>query len=406
MRQTISLGLSREHLQAYLEATGYWGTAELRRRNAYVLSPSAYVLSPRQKTQLDRLSQATFGAVCRLSGHLSKLAGEHSLTNPDAQFLSLARTGLRGLLSPAEIAGAAPPLLKVDLVQDEEGKFFIAEADAYNPRGFGYMALLDGSIPNSLKRSGPGIAAVADLMRKQEVCTAAEWLIIVSEQERFYKPAFEVFRSVLARHGVYARIVDEAGIDKELFGTETIHVFVIPETLNRNTEGREHLLDRFRQGTARVFYPPAAYLGSKAFLPYLAQQENMAEFVPPCSLVSRKIDPLLVCNGYPAVLKGVMSSGMKQVIFSGADPDMFEKTLAEARSTKRPTWVMQREVKQKPVPVVVFFDDGTGCIERDYYLRITAYIGESGLVGAEVTGRTDPKVHGAPDCIQIPTILG
>ena len=180
MRQTVNLGLSREHLQMYLEATGYWGTSERRHRNAYVLSPSAYVISPEQKTQLNRLSQATFGAVCRLSGHLSGLAGERSLTNTDAQFLSLVRTGLRGLLSPAEIAGAAPPLLKVDLVQDEEGKYFIAEVDAYNPRGFGYMALLDGSIPNSLKRSGPGIAAVADLMRIQEPCAAAARLLIAS----------------------------------------------------------------------------------------------------------------------------------------------------------------------------------------------------------------------------------
>ena len=241
MRQTISLGLSREHLQAYLEATGYWGTAELRRRNAYVLSPSAYVLSPRQKTQLDRLSQATFGAVCRLSGHLSKLAGEHSLTNPDAQFLSLARTGLRGLPSPAEIAGAAPPLLIVDLVQDEEGKFFIAEADAYNPRGFGYMALLDGSMPNSLKRSGR-IAAVADLMRKQEVCTAAECHHRFGAGTLLW-PAFEVFRAYSP--GTMSRPDSRRGGMTKNSSTEAIHVFVIPETLNRSTEGREHLLDRF-----------------------------------------------------------------------------------------------------------------------------------------------------------------
>ena len=38
---------------------------------------------------------------------------------------------------------------------------------------------------------------------------------------------------------------------------------------------------------------------------------------------------------------------------------MFE-TLTEARSTKRPTWCAREVVK--PVPVVVFFDDGTGCM--------------------------------------------
>lgn len=404
MAQAADLGILRPHLDSYLEGTGYWGDAERRRRNAYVLSPCAYVITPEQKKQLDRLSTTTFSAVRTLSKYLSELAGERSLSNVDAQFLSLARTGLRGLLTPAEVAGSTPPVIKVDLVQDACGVYQIAEVDAYNPRGFGYMALLDGTVPVSYKRSGPGVDAVADMMIAQER-GETEWLIIVADQERFYRPAFEVFCSALARKGVYARLVDEADIARAVFGAGAQNVFVIPETLNQNVEGRAYLLDRYKKGDLRTFYPPAAYLGSKAFLPYLSQCEGMGEFIPACSLVSRKTDPLAVCNGSPSVLKGVMSSGMKQVIFSDADPDLHALKLAEARTLKRPSWIMQRLVEQKPIPIVVF-DDATGLTERDYYLRITAYIAESGLIGAEVTGRTDPKVHGAPDCIQIPTILG
>lgn len=403
MEQTIDLGISREHLESYLEATGYWGDAERRRRNMYVLSPSAYVISPDQKAQLDRLATATFNAVRTLSKHLSHLAGERSLSNKDAVFLALAGSGLRGLLGPKEIMGNMPPCLKVDLVQDERGVYQIAEVDAYNPRGFGYMALLDESMPNSFTRSGPGIRAVTDMMI--EVGGEGEWVIIVSEHERFYKPAFDVFRRALARYGVYARLVDESDIGTALYGTDVQNVFVIPESLNQNVDGRAYLLDRYQKGQVRLFYPPAAYLGSKAFLPYLAAQTCMAEFIPPCSLVSRKHDPLLVCNGYPSVLKGVMSSGMKQVIFSDADPELFAAKFAEARSLKRPSWILQKLVEQKPVPIVVF-DEKSELTQRDHFLRITAYIAESGLIGAEVTGRTDPKVHGAPDCIQIPAILG
>ncbi|MDB5237899.1 MAG: hypothetical protein JWM46_169 [Candidatus Kaiserbacteria bacterium] len=400
MEQTIDLGISRGHLESYLEATGYWGDAVRRRRNTYVLSPSAYVISPDQKKQLDRLSKATFNAVRTLSTHLSDLAGERSLTNKDAVFLALAGSGLRGLLGPKDIAGKVPPCLKVDLVQDERGVYQIAEVDAYNPRGFGYMALLDESMPNSFPRSGPGVSAVADLMI--EAAGEGEWAIIVSEHERFYQPAFDVFRRALAHRGVYARLVYED--DVRLLGTDIRNVFVIPESLNQNIWARAHLLDRYKRGELCLFYPPAAYLGSKAFLPYLAAQEGMAEFIPACSLVCRRVDPLLVCNGYPSVLKGVMSSGMKQVIFSDADAELFRSKFAEARSQKRPSWILQKLVSQKPIPIVVF-DEKSGLTQRDHFLRITAYISEKGLVGAEVTGRPDPKVHGAPDCIQIPTIL-
>ncbi len=404
MTQTVDLGISREHLDSYLDAAGYWEGAERRRRNAYVLSPSAYVISREQQVQLDRLSKTTHRAVRTLSTYLSQLAGERSLPNAEAQFLSLARTGFRGLLTPGDIAGNTPPVIKVDLVQDARGVYQIAEVDAYNPRGFGYMALLDGTVPVSYKRSGPGVDAVAEMMIKREQ-GEPEWIIIVSDQERFYKPAFEVFRSALARKGVYAKLVDETDIVRAVSGAGIQNVFVIPETLNQNVDGRAYLLDRYKKGGLQTFYPPAAYLGSKAFLPYLSTCEGMEEFIPSCSLVSRKVDPLAICNGYPSVLKGVMSSGMKQVIFSDADPELHASKLAEARTLKRPSWILQKLVAQKPVPIVVF-DDAAGLTQRDYYLRITAYIAETGLIGAEVTGRTDPKVHGAPDCIQIPAIIG
>jgi hypothetical protein len=401
--QMIDLGMSRDYLDDYLTGIGYWGDAHRRLRNKYVLSPSAYVASRRQTETLTSLCKRTFQAVETLSVELSRLSRKSSLSRQEAQFLSMARTGIKGLFGPDEVRGAVPPLIKIDLVQDVNGHYGIAEVDAYNPRGFGYLAFLNESMPSSVPRLGFGIDRIASIMRGCEETNNVSWTIIVSEKERYYRPAFEMLQKSLARLGVYTQLVDEENMAEVVFGNPNAHIFLLPESLDRNVGGREYLLHRYRNEALVVLYPPAAYLGSKAFLPYIATQPGMDEFVPASSLVSRYADPSVVCNGSPSVLKGVMSSGMKQIVFSDIEPELFRMTLESAREAKRPTWIMQKQVDQKPVPVVVFDEDGEREV-REYYLRITAYACASGLVGADVTGRTNRLVHGAPDCIQLPVI--
>lgn len=70
-----------------------------------------------------------------------------------------------------------------------------------------------------------------------------------------------------------------------------------------------------------------------------------------------------------------------------------------------PNCILQKQVPQVGVPIAVFGDDGARVVQ-DYYLRIIAYVTADGILDVEVTGRPDRKVHGAPDCIQIPTIFG
>ena len=130
----------------------------------------------------------------------------------------------------------------------------------------------------------------------------------------------------------------------------------------------------------------------------------MSTFLPKTSLVSSKDDPAEVLRAGPSVLKGTVSSGMKKVIFSDLEPERFEKTLAEARATKTPSWILQEQVLTHAVPVVVF-DEGGKRITRDYFLRVVAHITKDGVLDVEVTGRPDRMVHGAPDCIQLPVIF-
>ncbi len=396
MNQIVDIGNTRRDLERYLADVGYWATAEDRARYGYVLSPCAYVLTPLQKVTMTRLSRTVYSAVVSLSRRLSELSRAKSLTNDEARFLSLATSATRGLLGPKDIDGAVPPVLKVDIMQAESGAYKIAEVDSYNPRGLAFVSLIDATAPGRL-RSGPGIQVIADLMKS---ISEEPWGIIVSERERFYVRAFEVMKKKLLLAGIRTRLFFESEINTEL--SELRRVLMIPETLDRNVVGRESLVNAHKNYELYSLFPPAAYLGSKAFLPYLSEQQGMREFVPACSLVNKRIDPLAVCNGGPYVLKGLMSSGMKQILFSDEDESDFNAALTKARGEKRSGWMMQQAVSQKPHDVEVFEHGAT--LVRPYYLRITAYVSAQGLVGAVVTGRPDKKVHGAPDCIQIPVI--
>ena len=369
-----------------------------------MLSPAAYVVCKTQREELERLSRAVYTHVEALARKLSTLGKSTRLTHEEAFFLGLAKNGIRGLLKPSEHDGNIPPVIKVDLVQDSQGHYKIAEVDVYNPRGFGYLALLDGLVPDGATTAGPGISAIADSMN--HFSRDAQWVIVVSEFERYYYPTYSIFANALEQRGLRVSVFR----GRELAaGSETLakisHVFAVPDTFVEHPEVRKLLLSRYRARELSAFYPPAAYLGSKAYLPFLRAQPGLEEFIPPSALVCRRSDPWkMIGRETPVVLKGVMSSGHKQVIFSKREPVTFENTLAEARRSKYPAWMVQEEVAQGPVSVVVF-DDAGQRLTRNYFLRLTAYVARDGLIGLEATGRESSFVHGAPDCIQIPAIL-
>lgn len=401
--QIVDMGLERSVIEQHLRQTGYWGCEHTRIRNAFVLSPCAYVVSGAQRSCLDRISRAVYAGVSMLGGKISSLARLKRLENGEAFFLGLAKSGVRGLLTPYEYDGRVPPIMKVDIMQTRDGTYAIAEVDAYNPRGFGYLELLNGTIPNGFRPCGPGVRAIAQELALQT--PGASWTIIVSEMERYYEPTFHILAHALRAKGVQAEVVRESVLAEDAKRIEAIsHVFVVPSSCDIHPHVRNRLMERVRDGSLSCFFPPAAFLGSKAFLPFLEQQGGLGEWIPSSALVCRREDPRMHMGGEDVLLKGVMSSGHKNIIFSSRDRQRFEETLASALRQQRPAWMMQREVKQDCFPMVVFDNDGVRHT-RSYFLRLTAYISMDGLVGLEVTGRENGFVHGAPDCIQIPAVL-
>lgn len=407
--QTASFGVSKSALATYLKDVGYWPTPEDRQRYEYVLSPSAYVLSPRQSEQLERLGKKTHQAVEALNNRLVDIAAQKSpSSHEEARLVGIANSASRSLLRPLNGERKVPPIIKVDLVQDGGGNFHIVEVDTYNPRGLGYVALLDWSYrKHAVQPRYWGMHSIGLTLSNANVYGDV-WYLIVSEYERFYENSFEVFRRAMALSNIEIRLVRERDLstNRSLIPGEGANLIIIPESLNKYPDVREDLLARYHQGTLNLLFPPVAYLGSKGFLPYLREYDGMSEFIPPSALVGKKCgDPYALVNASrPLVLKANVSSGMKNVFFSDLDPE-FGEMLTRASSLGKPTWILQEQVPQQPVPVAVFRNDGS-TETRDFFLRITAYVSSKGIVDAEITGRPDRKVHGAPDCIMIPTVFG
>lgn len=399
--QCIDMGISRASLEEHLVSSGYWLGNERRRRNAYVLSPSAYAVSGQQRIQLDALARALYASIERVSARLSTLGRSKHLTHEESFFLALAKNGVRGLQPPREHDGSIPPVIKVDLMQSSDGSFKIAEADVYNPRGFGYLALLDATIPAEFARVGSGMSGLAGHVAR--VANGAQVPIIVSTYETYYEPTYQILAHALLEQGIHAGVLREEDLAGKPFIIERIRaLFSIPDTLFARPSLREHLLDMYRGGQLRTYMPPAAYLGSKAFLPAYAECPTVAEFMPKTVLLGRRHANNIPLNGSGMLLKGVVSSGHKNIVFSRKDPDGFVHTFETAQRQRNPLWILQEEVQQSPVPIVVF--DGDDRVTREYFVRLTAYIERAGLLGLEVTGREDGFVHGAPDCIQIPCV--
>lgn len=407
--QTFDSQVSREEIESRFVECGYWGSEELRRRHACVLSPSVYQLAPVQERDLERLAVRTYAAVKRLNDELIDLAtgGKH-LTKSEAQFLRLANNGSRSLLRPLDEERRIPPVIKVDLIQNSAGDYFIAEVDVYNPRGFGYAALLEESFASRLwPFRYPGLAGLIELFDAAKGADEIEWHVVISEFERYYETPFRVLAQSFKKRDRRLHLVreEDLALGRTSLAGALPGILAIPESLNKHPRLRDELLSAYREKKLRALYPPVAYLGSKAFLPYLRSCEGMEEFIPSTVLIGKGYENKLPSPEKAAVLKAAVSSGMKGVFFSDLDRE-FGEALESACDQKNSSWILQEQVPQEPMPVTVFESDGTRVVQ-DYYLRITAYITERGVLDAQITGRPDRKVHGAPDCIQLPvTICG
>jgi hypothetical protein len=408
-KQVCSLKNTKQQIEDYLVEAGYWGSQFLRDRNNFVLSPCAYNVSREQEQEIATMGKSIYAALGNVAEKIHNIAKGVPKNRSEQELIGIATRGSKKLLSPAEtIDGLIPPVIKVDMVQDCEGRYYVIEVDAYNPRGLGFNALLENKALLNGERQN--IIGTVDILSKMllNFCPGGKFVYLVSEYERYYEPSFLVLQKELLKKDVEMVLIKESSFleDKDMLELvlkdNSFCMFMIPESLD-SVELREILMKGYKEGGIKYFFPPKAYLGSKLLLPYIKEQIGVNGYIPNTKLMSKYHDgnDLRIDLGW--VLKAGQSSGMKGVLFSDSNKEAFEKCFIQESKKKRPSWVIQELIKQRSLPIQVF--EGENLITKDYFLRIIAQFNQEGLIGLDITGRTDTMVHGAPDCIMLPAVL-
>ncbi len=394
--------MTYDALRAFYKRSGYWATEYLAQRNACVLSPCVYVVSSAQQVQLQELGKSVYANVQDIATRLATYAVHPPRSRDEQELLSIAHRNARQLVRPCDMRDASiPPVIKVDMVQDEGGNYFVAEADVYNPRGLGFNAFFEKQLMALLPdvSTHPFLEWMADQLHA--FAPHGSMTMIVSDYERYYASSFMILADALAEKHFSLRVVYEShSIDlvAEISKTNGC-AMILPESLSL-PRVREALLRAHYAGDVQFFFPPKAFLGSKLLLPYMRN-----DFVPTTALVSKyhKSHNPDVTHGAWILKKG-QSSGMKGVIFSDMDAGVFHREIAQQYLCKRPSWIVQKQVPQKPMRLRVYNVDGS-LTEGNYYVRIIAQCCADGVIGLDITARTDRMVHGAPDCVMMPAIL-
>lgn len=381
-------------LEELLVSFGIWKRGGGDERYRYRLSPATFPLSQSLQAQLRQLGQE----VVLLQKHWQGLLLENDVKTNDGRLLQkLAVSACAGL--PFVATGGPVPLCKVDLVLDQKRRPWIVEIDAYNPRGIPYAAFLAETRRLFAPRATcyPGV-----LSWFVSACVARNWrrvAWIYAHKERYYLPWFRALRQLLVPYGIDLVVLDVSDVGGGLPDCEGI--VMVPHLAHQPQElvGVQRLLEEWCSAQERFLYPLVPWLASKGFLAF--SQRETGSFVPQSTLVSKRHRKAVeTCRDEgPVILKDTVASGMKGV-WTESDPQ-FSLRLQERLGQKNPQAIVQRLLPQAITTLPFYGSEG---VEEDsFFSRLTVYIANDGtVVDAEVTARTTPDVHGAPDCLQLP----
>lgn len=354
-------------------------------------------------------------------------------------FLRVAQTGtpkpLRELqaINPMQL----PVVCKVDLMESVDGSYQIAEIDGTNHRGMGYSTLTAElrSLSDPDAATFPGCAAI--LAETVLAMDRTELTLLYPELERFYRPEFEVLESALCQRGVTLHLHEEGQPEALRFTDLADPLLLHLGHYNRFPVTGQETARRYAEGTLQTLFPPKPWLSSKGLLALLRNEaqdkaiedrlrefvpgdalDKLRAFIPETHLISKRSE---FCRALRAgsiaadnyVLKASQASGMKGTVFP--DDPCFPQALEQALRT-RDMYVLQRIVENRPVEYRYFPNETSNAAEATWFQRVVTHVTlrsqdrTSPLPGGSiaditVTARQDRAVHGAPDCIQIGSVL-
>ncbi len=394
----------------------------------FCLSPDVYALTKGGNEQLKRIGEASIECLTGI-GRLATIAA-----NPDLSKMSSWRLINRALWNgipriyqslAVKRPNSIPGSLKVDLIEDQDSKFWIAEIDGYNERGLGYCTLItkmrDVIDPNA--DTLPGIAPLYVKMARR-FKRGDEILLIYARKERFYLPEFALLAEELRQHGITFIVASEEEVQPTHKGFtvrgKTVYatLLVYHPFIHYNEALNQALAQRYLAGEIDFIMPPKPFLGSKAVLAILRNDENdpllesalrsqisgseleaIREHIPQTYLIHKNMSWNQDIGNF--VLKKAIASGMKGTFFP--EEEGFAKLLEQAHKSDF-SFVLQREIKQKSTDYRYFTPDNGLLAVRCFTRVIAFYIGRE-LAEIDVTALPRKAVHGATDSIFLGGVL-
>lgn len=435
-----------ETVQGVLSESGLWSHGRAQ-THGFLLSPSCYEITESQRLELEKLGEVVHQCLAGV-GRIFATAVVPGLTEGGSWGLiaKALRNGVPKVYESLQCLrpSRVPAICKVDLMLGADGRFYIAEIDGHNKHGLGY-SILAARLRRSLRpeaKALPGAARLLaeDIWRRhgaarlpggayEPVNGASRLYLLYADQERFYAPEFEILRSELATLGIDCRVFSESQAAREGLRnlinhhSESNRLLVDLPFLFKSDGINQELAAFYQAGTVDFLIPPKPFLGAKAVLALLRNDERnvrleailhsqikpevlelVRRYIPETYLLHRNMDLRAVrerCQRERFVLKESISSGMKGTLFS--DDERFDFMLERACSSYY-RFVLQREVENQAQTFAYFTE--TGAVKEDqWYTRVTAHYAVRRLADIIVTARRDKKVHGAKDCLQLGTVI-
>lgn len=422
--------MEKTDIERVLVASGLW-RADRRYTHGYILSPNLYEVDSVKLLQVERLGVHLYSCLAGL-GRLAAISLDPKVAS-SRTWQMIGRvlcTGVPQVYRDIQIKepGTVPVLCKVDLMQSQDGNYYIAEIDGHNKHGMGYMALHHRMLKELCPDAQTLQGVVSVISQYLSVLGESKLCLLYSHKERFYLSDFEILRDNLALEGIELVVVDEIDVDISGFELSTrsgpidCKVYVDLPFLDKKAELAKVLADLYRAGKVKFLLPPKPFLSSKAVLALLRNDFGDSDleailrsqisavslgvirsFIPQTFLISpvwkEECWNELAEQGF--VLKEAISSGMKGTLFQ--EDEKFNKVLSEAlRSPYR--FVLQKEVTNAEMRFQYFGDDGA-LLEDVWFARIIVHFAGRKIADMELTARKDKRVHGAKDCLQLGTIL-
>jgi hypothetical protein len=409
-------------------SSGLWEGGR-RSTHSFLLSPDVFRLSRAEADKFETLSIALYECL----GGLGRIAAVASMPR-------VSRGPVWGMIARVinigvpkyyqgiqhQLPGRVPTVCKIDLLESEDGRFLIAEIDGHNKHGLGYSELAArcrrAVAPEGV--SFPGVvAALKSELNRRGTDTLT---ILYADQERFYLPEMEVLRLAFAEQGLTLVLACEKDIRVES-GSAMLHgkpfapsVLLDLPFLFHNPPLLNWLVGKAQDSEIEFLIPPKPFLGSKAMLALLRNEANEPELeailrafiraeslelvrqaIPATYLVGHSSrQPVLTSVSPKFVLKESISSGMKGTLFM--ENAKFVDQLKAAESSPY-RFILQEEVTNRARQYRAYRDGEL--VSGEWFQRITMHIIGRQIADIVVTARQDKSVHGAPDCLQLGTII-